>query len=121
MTQLSLLDAISNEKFAVSPIPQPQPPAPSQLMALAELIRQDRRRQTGGPPQTRLCRIGDLAQSVLRRHDLVARRRDRARALEDEIESASAMTSSHPRSDRKTDFVDEYGQKRSINDVQVAS
>lgn len=93
MTQLSLFDAITPNSMtpgsmtpgqpAMVPVVIPviaaskQAGSDSTLLALAELIRQGRqqleaeRADTSRPIQ----RIGDLAQAVLQRHDLVARRR----------------------------------------------
>jgi hypothetical protein len=93
MTQLSLFDAIApiSPVIASAPVtaaPQTNANTPggtnhasqgtdNSLLALAELIRQGREQLESQRASTErpIQRIGDLAQAVLRRHDLVARRR----------------------------------------------
>ncbi|MEM6364827.1 MAG: hypothetical protein AAF745_10395 [Planctomycetota bacterium] len=72
MTQLSLFETAGIDQSAIR-IDQSRC---DDLLKLAELVRQGRDRIRKSLPATApaAC-IGDLAQSVLRRHDLVAQRR----------------------------------------------
>lgn len=137
MTQLSLFDAIAAHSAVpvaiTTPVATPAsatppasvtPPAtdvsstpPStaasgtKLLALAELVRQGRQQMLdrSRSPQE-IHRIGDLAQSVLRRHDLVAQRRAAAQKTQ---ETSLIAT--------KDEFADLAVQDRRIDEIQVAS
>lgn len=100
MTQLSLFDAIAPVSPVIASVSATAAPAThtapapqssvmpiiaasksngsdNTLLALAELIREGREQLKAQQASTErpIQRIGDLAQAVLRRHDLVARRR----------------------------------------------
>ncbi|EGF27805.1 hypothetical protein [Rhodopirellula baltica] len=94
MTQLSLFDAIAPVSPVIASVSATAAPATQSsvmpiiaasksngsdntLLALAELIREGREQLKAQRASTErpIQRIGDLAQAVLRRHDLVARRR----------------------------------------------
>ncbi|PHQ33575.1 hypothetical protein [Rhodopirellula bahusiensis] len=85
MTQLSLFDAIAPISPVIAPAPAAAAPktnntsngSDNTLLALAALIREGREQIEAQRASTErpIQRIGDLAQAVLRRHDLVARRR----------------------------------------------
>ncbi|MFG0267433.1 MAG: hypothetical protein ACF8AM_20125 [Rhodopirellula sp. JB055] len=116
MTQLSLFDAIApiSPVVASAPVtsapvtsapvvaaPQANDNTPSgsnhashgtdnSLLALAELIRQGREQLESQRASTErpIQRIGDLAQAVLRRHDLVARRRAASQQKANDFDAA---------------------------------
>ncbi|EMB16768.1 MULTISPECIES: hypothetical protein [Rhodopirellula] len=81
MTQLSLFDAIAPVSPVIASVSATAAPksngSDNSLLALAELIREGREQLESQRASTErpIQRIGDLAQAVLRRHDLVARRR----------------------------------------------
>ncbi|MCC9642663.1 hypothetical protein LOC71_10280 [Rhodopirellula sp. JC740] len=114
MTQLSLFDAIAPVSPVVVPasaVTASEPAASSaskpssassndsgrtddsgtSLLALAELIREGREQLAAhrGTTQRPIQRIGDLAQAVLHRHDLVARRRAASRQKANDFDAAT--------------------------------
>ncbi|WDQ16921.1 hypothetical protein [Rhodopirellula sp. P2] len=99
MTQLSLFDAIAPTSPVIASVSVTAAPktkganngSESTLLALAELIRQGREQLEAQRSSTErpIQRIGDLAQAVLRRHDLVARRRAASQQKASDFDAAA--------------------------------
>ncbi|MEM9368655.1 MAG: hypothetical protein AAGD07_21905 [Planctomycetota bacterium] len=79
MTQMMLFDAPVNHAETLRPVPQPVSSDEPSLLDLARSIRQARQQlrgqQNAAARGRQARRFGELAQMVLHRHDLVARRR----------------------------------------------
>lgn len=85
MTQLSLFDHLSPSPVAAS--------TNVDLIALAHKIRAGREQLAARDRrENRISRIGDLARSVLVRHDLVARRRAERQNQADRLTAGIAAT-----------------------------
>ena len=123
MTQLCLFDVVTpatpvivpatpNKSDSPADLPQTaavgaRDSASRDLVALAEQIREGQNQMAANQrAEDRVSRIGDLAQAVLRRHDLVARRRAAAA-------SRASLASS--------ELADSPVSRVRIDEIQVAS